>query len=312
MRKVQLVKKMMAVFASVVLLVGTFTGCARKPQIDPVQVMQAVMDAELKGEVDEYVKLSGEAKEDVLKKYDELLEEFATGIAQELEAVGTTIDQAELKDLSKRMLASAKYEVQDAKKDEDDNYTVNVAVYPSDLIGKSLESTVALILEKAGNGEAIDIDPGSLVMEAYNKGLENQTYGEAEIYTVRLTHDEDYRYTPVREDLEAIGSALYTIPEELVIASGKDYGNPYLNWMKEDWEAASMEEKIKCCLAMVQKMFGFSDEEMAMVDTADPALQEGAQMMMEGIQEMYDGGFNLSVGDFTEFMMSMGMDFTQY
>lgn len=306
------VKKVIAVLSSVILVAAGFAGCGKKAEIDPVKVMQAVMDAELKGDVDEYVKLSGEEKEDVLEEYDELLDSFAEGLAQEFESVGAAIlDQNELKDLAKKMLASAKYEVRDAEKDEDDNYTVNIAVYPSDLIGTTIQTAVKMTLENPADSADFGTELGNLIMDAFNEGIENQTYGEAELYPVRLIHDEDYQYEPDRDDLEAIGSALYTIPEELVVASGKDYGNTYLNWMKEDWQAASDGEKANCCMAMMQKMFGFSDEQMAAINTTDPVLQEGVQMMMVGIEEMYDGGLNLSVGDFTEYMMSLGMDFTE-
>ncbi|WP_251388019.1 hypothetical protein [Mediterraneibacter agrestimuris] len=312
MKKMIRVKRIMAVLTGAVLFAAAFTGCSKKAEIDPVKVMQAVMDAELKGDVDEYVKLSGEEKEDVLEEYDELLDDFAEGLAQEFEAVGAIIaDQNELKDLAKKMLASAKYEVRDAEKDEDDNYTVNIAIYPSDLIGATMQTAVKMILENPEGGADFGTELGNLIIDAFNEGIEKQTYGEEVVYPVRLIHDEDYQYEPDRGDLEAIGSGLYTIPEELVVASGKDYGNTYLNWLKEDWQTASDDEKMNCCLAMMQKMFGFSDEQMAMIDKADPALQEGTQMMMVGIEEMYDGGLNLSVGDFTEYMMSLGMDFTE-
>lgn len=312
MKRMIRVKRIIAVLIGVILIAAAFTGCSKKAEIDPVKVMQAVMDAELKGDVDEYVKLSGEEKEDVLEQYDELLDSFAEGLAQEFESVGATIlDQNELKDLAKKMLASAKYEVRDAEKDEDDNYTVNIAVYPSDLIGATMQTAVKMILESPAGGADLGTELGNLIMDAFNEGVKNQTYGEAELYPVRLTHDEDYQYEPDRDDLEAIGSALYTIPEELVVASGKDYGNTYLNWLKEDWQAASDDEKVNCCMAMMQKMFGFSNEDIAMINTTDPVLQEGVQMMMVGIEEMYDGGLNMSVGDFTEYMMSLGMDFTE-
>lgn len=311
MKKSRQVKRVMAVLISVIMIAAAFTGCSKKPEIDPVRVMQAVMDAELKGEVDEYVKLSGEDKEEVLETYDELLDGFASELAQEFESVGATMDQAELKDLAKKMLASAKYEVQDAEKDEDDNYKVNIAVYPSDLINTTMQNAMKMILENPESGADFGTELGNLIIDAYNKGIENQTYGEAEVFPVRLTHDEDYQYEPVREDLEAIGEALYTIPEELVVASGKDYGNTYLNWLKEDWQAASDDERMKCCMEMMKKMFGFSDEDIAAVDTSDPVFQEGIQMMMVGIEEIYDSGLNMSVGDFTEYMMSMGMNFAE-
>lgn len=312
MKKAGKVKWITAVMMSVFMIAVVFAGCGKKPEIDPVKAMQAVMDAELKGDVDEYVKLSGAEKEDVLEAYDEVVGGLANELAAEFESLGAVTDQNELKDLAKKMLASAKYEVQDAEKDENDNYIVNIAVYPSDLINTTVQTVFKKMFENPENiSDFVNAEFGSLMMDAYNEGIENQTYGEAEIYTVRLTHDEDYQYVANEDDLEAIGFALYAIPEELVVGSGKDYGNTYLNWMKEEWQAASDEERVNCCLEMVRTIFGFTEEEMAMVDKSDPTLQEGVQMMMSGIEEMYDGGLNMSVGDFTEYMMSMGMNFTE-
>lgn len=311
MKKVRKMKRIMVVLMSVFMIAAVFAGCGKKPEIDPVRVIQAVMDAELKGDVDEYVKLSGEEKEDVLAIYDEAVEGLADELATEFEILGAAPAEDELKELAKKMLASAKYEVQDAEKDEDDNYTVNVAVYPSDLIRTTIQTAFKKMMENPGSIANLEAEFGSLMMDAYNEGIENQTYGGAEIYTVRLTHDDDYQYSPNEEDLVALGSALYAFPEELVVGSGKDYGNIYLNWMKEDWQAATDDEKVNCCLEMVRTIFGFTEEEMAMVDKSDPTLQEGVQMMMDGIEEVYDSGLNMSVGDFTEYMMSMGMDFAE-
>lgn len=308
MKRARKVKQIMVVLMSVFMIAAVFAGCGKKPEIDPVRVIQAVMDAELKGDVDEYVELSGEEKEDVLAIYDEAVEGLTNELAAEFEILGVAPDEDELKELAKKMLASAKYEVQDAEKDEDDNYTVNVAVYPSDLIRTTIQTAFKKMMENPESIANLEAEFASLMMDAYNEGIENQTYGEAEIYTVRLTHDNDYQYSPNEEDLVALGSALYAIPEELVVGSGKDYGNTYLNWMKEDWQAATDDEKVNCCLEMVRTIFGFTEEEMAMVDKSDPTLQEGIQMMMVGIEEVYDGGLNMSVGDFTEYMMSMGMD----
>lgn len=306
MKKMVQVKKIMAVLISAVMFAAAFTGCGKKNEIDPVKTVQAVMDAELKGNFDEYVKLSGEDTADLQERYDEVIDELVSVLTDEYESFAAEdIEQDALKEVAKDMLASAKYEVQEAEKDENGNYTVNVAIYPSDLIEKAIQAAVKTILE---NPES---ESGDLIIDAFHTGLEDQTYGEAVICPVRLILDDDDQYEVNQDDLEAIGSKLYTLPEELVVATGKDYGNVYLNWMKEDWENASDEEKTNCCLAVLQKMIGLSDEDMAVADTSDPVLQEGIQMMMIGISDIYDSELNMSVGDFTEYMMSLGMDFTE-
>lgn len=305
MKKMGKMRKSIVVFLAILLFALTFTGCIGKPKIDPVETVQAILDAELKGELDAYVKLSGEKKEDVSKEYEEVLDNFAKGIAEELKVMGASaVSLDDAKELSKKMLASGKYEVQDAEKDKNDNYTVNVAVYPSNLVETAIQSMVKKIIETplTDTGEI-----GTIVMESFNEAISNQSYGEAQVFTVRLTHNEDYQYEASEEDLEALGNGLFEIPEELTVASGKDYGNVYLNWLKADWEAASDDEKVKCCLTMIQKIGGFTDEEMAYVNPEDATVQVGVSQMKDGIQEMYESGIDMSIGDFVEYMMSMGL-----
>ncbi len=300
-------KKAVAICLTMFLFALMFTGCVGKAKIDPVKTVKAIMDAELKGELDEYVKLSGEKKEDVSKEYEKVLDSFAMGLAEELKVMGgSAVNLDEAKELSKKMLASAKYEVQDAEKDDDDNYTVNVAVYPSNLVENAMQSMVKKIIEEPlkDTGEI-----STIMMESFDEAVANQSYGEAKVLPVHLTHDEDYRYEVAEEDLEALGNELFELPEELTIASGKDYGNVYLNWLKEDWEAASDDEKAKCCLAIIQKIGGFTDADMAYINPSDATVQMGVQQMKEGIQEMYEEGINMSIGDFTEYMMSLGLTF---
>ena len=79
------------------------------------------------------------------------------------------------------------------------------------------------------------------------------------------------------------------------------------NTLKEDWNAASDTEKVNCCMVIVQKVGGLSDDEMSWIDPSDPTIQEAIEQMKTGVQMMYDNGVNMSIGDFTEYMMSMGL-----
>lgn len=294
-------KRIMTLLLSVIMVAAVLGGCGGRPKIDPVKTIQAMMDAALKGEVSEYAKISGESEEDLKAEYEELLNMLSEGMEAELSMFGAT--DLDTKPLAEEMIRSVKYEVADATEDKDGNYLVNVLVYPSDFMELALQETIknAIAVE---NADQI----GEVVIQAFGTALDQQTFGEPETYQVRILYNEEEKnYEVSDEDMQVIGETFFAIPEELTVATGKDYGNVYLNWLKEDWNAASDEEKTNCCLKILQKAGGFSDEEMSWIDMSEPVIQQSIQQMKDGIQMIYDNGVNMSVGDFTEYMMSMGL-----
>lgn len=294
-------KKIMGIVVSVLLIATMLIGCVGRPKIDPVKTIQAMMDATLKGDVAEYAKITGESEEDLKEEYEELLDMLSTQIDAELSALSMT--GLDTRGLAEKMISSVKYEVKDATEDKEGNYTVNVLVYPSDFMELALQETVKGAMATPSQDQL-----GEVVMNAYENAISNQTFGEPESFPVRIMYDEEAKQYEVNEDdMTAVGNRFFAMPEELSIASGKDYGNQYLNWLKEDWNAASDAEKANCCIAIVQKVGGFSDEEMSWIDISDPAIQESIELMKTGVQTVYDNGVNMSIGDFTEYMMSMGL-----
>lgn len=294
-------RKIMGVVVSVLMIATMLIGCGGRPKIDPVKTIQAMMDATLKGDVAEYAKITGESEEDLKEEYEELLDMLSTQIDAELSAIAMT--GLDTRGLAEKVISSVKYEVKDATEDKEGNYTVNVLVYPSDFMELALKETVKGAIATPSLDQL-----GEVVMKAYENAISNQTFGEPESFPVRIMYDEEAKqYEVNEEDMTAVGNRFFAMPEELSIASGKDFGNQYLNWLKEDWNAASDAEKVNCCMAIVQKVGGFSDDEMSWIDPSDPTIQEAIEQMKTGVQIMYDNGVNMSVGDFTEYMMSMGL-----
>lgn len=294
-------RKIMGAVVSVLMIATMLIGCGGRPKIDPVKTIQAMMDATLKGDVAEYAKITGESEEDLKEEYEELLDMLSTQIDAELSALAMT--GLDTRGLAEKMISSVKYEVKDATEDKEGNYTVNVLVYPSDFMELALKETVKGAIATTSLDQL-----GEVVMKAYENAISNQTFGEPESFPVRIMYDEEAKqYEVNEEDVTAVGNRFFAMPEELSIASGKDFGNQYLNWLKEDWNAASDAEKANCCMAIVQKVGGFSDDEMTWIDPSDPTIQEAIEQMKTGVQMMYDNGVNMSVGDFTEYMMSMGL-----
>lgn len=295
------IKKIVGIVVSILLISTMLIGCGGRPKIDPVKTIQSMMDATLKGEVTEYAKITGESEEDLKEEYEELLDMLSAEIDAELNVFAMT--GLDTRALAQKMISSVKYEVKDAIEDKEGNYTVNVLVYPSDFMELAMQETIKGAMATASLDQL-----GEVVMKAYENAISNQTFGEPESFPVRILYDEEEKQYEVNDDdMTAIGNRFFAMPEELSIASGKDYGNQYLNWLKEDWNAASDGEKANCCLAIIQKVGGFSDEEMSWIDTSDPSIQESIEQMKQGVQMIYDNGVNMSIGDFTEYMMTMGL-----
>ncbi len=296
-----------AVLCAVILMltVGT-AGCSKKAEIDPEQVTDAVMKLALQGDVEDYVALSGEDAAEVEKEYNEMLKEFS----EEFVELGFSSEFSEnYVEMAKKMLASGKYEILDSLKDEEDNYTVDIAVYPSDLFTLTMDKVIEKALASSGT---VDMDSTwefaeTAFLEAVDEAVEEQTYGEAQTFQFHLIHDEEYVYSYDPEEITQITQIMFAVPDTLMQGSGTDYGNDYLNWTSADWNAASEEEKTMCCLAIVQKISGFTDEQIAMIDPADPEIQEGIDQMKSGLDMVFSSGFNLSVGDYTTFLMDAGM-----
>ena len=245
-------RKIMGGVVSVLMIATMLIGCGGRPQIDPVKTIQAMMDATLKGDVAEYAKITGESEEDLKEEYEELLDMISTQIDAELSAIAMT--GLDTRGLAEKMISSVKYEVKDATEDKEGNYTVNVLVYPSDFIELALKETVKSAIATPSLDQL-----GEVVMKAYENAASNQTFGEPESFPVRIMYDEEVKqYEVNEEDMTAVGNRFFSMPEELSIASGKDFGNQYLNWLKEDWNAASDAEKVNCCMVIVQKVGGLS------------------------------------------------------
>lgn len=282
------------------LIMMCLSGCGRKG-IDAEAAVDAYLKAETRGEFEEYAKMAEVDKEELEKNYEDTLGELKE-MFQQVESLGVDVGD-ELVEEMRNLLATAKYEVTGSERDDDGNYTVDVDVYPSDVI--------TLFFEKVMEGAmaATDVSQvGDVIVQGLRDAIAEQSYGEPETCTVRITYNEENkRYEISDEDTnELIGkffdfqNALGMDLSQLYAPSGTVYDDPYLNWTYEDWAAATEEEKTQCCLAMVKNMQGLTDEQMAMFDLNDPSLQEAVQTMKDGMELGYSGGLNISIGDYVE------------
>ena len=286
------------------LIMLCLSGCGRKG-IDAEAAVDAYLKAETRGEFEEYAKMAGVDKEELEKNYTDTLEEMKM-MFKHVESLGIDVGD-ELVEEIRNLLATAKYEITGSVRDDDGNYTVDVDVYPSDVI--------TLFFEKIMEGAmaATEVEQlGDVMVQGLRDAIAEQSYGEPETCQVRITYNkENKRYEISDEDTNELVGKFFDFQDaigmdlsQLYAPSGTVYDDPYLNWTYADWTAAAEEEKTQCCLAILKEMQGLTDEQMAMFDLNDPSLQEAVQAMKDGIELGYSGGLNISIGDYVEIIKS--------
>lgn len=300
-------RKVFAMALVAMLVVTSMTACGGKKEIDASAAVDAYLKAETKGEFGEYAKLTGEDEAELKEEYEETLDEVTEMFAA-AETLGIDFGD-DMREEFKNLLASVKYEVKDAKQDDEGNYVVDVDVYPSDVISLFFAKVMSAVQGVSDTDEL-----GDMILQEFKAAVAEQSYGDPVTYQVHLDYNEESKQYEINEsDIDALAADFYSFDDNLenlvsqmYTPTGKDYGNVYLNWTYEDWSAASEEEKTQCCLAMTQAINGLTDEEMAMIDVNDPTVQEGVQVIKDGIEMSYSSGMDLSMGDYMEVVLGMG------
>lgn len=275
-----------------ILLLSLLAGCGKK-EIDAEKAVDAYLRAETKGEFEDYAKLVGEKEEDLKEEYEETLEEL-TSVFDEVKSVGMDFGD-DMHTEIKNVLGSVKYEITGSTKDDDGNYTVDVNVYPSDICTLFFNKAVEVAQNSSGSTEEL----GEQFIQALRDAIAEQSYGDAVAHQVHLDYDEDDKKYEINEDdINTLATDFFDdYVNSLYQPSGTVYDNPYYNWTKTEWDAASDEEKTNCCMAMIQEIQGLTDEQMASIDLNDASIQAAVQQIKEGIDLSFSSGTGLSIGD---------------
>lgn len=293
-------RKGMAVLLLLLMSLALISGCGKK-ELDAEAAVDAYLRAEMQGDVDDYANLLGRDAEEVQEEYDENINQMME-MFSDVETLGGSFTY-EFPQTIRELLATAKYEITGSQKDEEGNYTVDVTVYPSDVFTIFYEKTVEASLNADDNS-----DLGSLVLQALKDAVEEQSFGEGEVHQVRLNYNKDEnKYEFDEDDTTELMEAFFAVDstgEALYESTGTVYDNPYLNWTKREWEAATDAEKTQCCLALVQELQGLSDEDMDAIDLNDETVQQGIRQMKEGLDLSFESGMDISVGDYAVLVQS--------
>lgn len=290
-------KRSLALVLAVVLLMPVLAGCGRR-EIDGVKAVEAYLKAQTKGEFGDYAELTGTDEQELKDAYEESLDDVMS-IFEEVDLFKVDFGDS-VKEEVKKILGSVKYEVISSEKDGDDDYVVDVDVYPSDVFGLAFGKLIEASKTVGGDTEMV----GDLMIQAFSDAVAEQSYGEAVRCQIHINYDEASKQYSINEtDAQALAENFFDLEgalENLFAPSGTVYDNPYFNWTLTEWNAASEEEKAQCCLAILQSLQGLSDEDMAGIDLNDPNVQTAIEQMKDAVDLTYSGGTQISIGDYVE------------
>lgn len=192
-------KLVAAALAGVMVL--SMAACS-KEDFDAKGYVQGALDAQFKGEYAAHAEDIGQTEEEVKEQIEsETLKEAQTAVS--MYGIPATDEEIQTYvDLILDGVKKVEYEVQDAVKDDNDNFTVDVVITPVGLLDK-LEDVFSAKIEEAAAGENFD---ESQIMGIFNEAVK-ESIEQAETYdpqtiTLNVTYTEEgnNRIYSVNED----------------------------------------------------------------------------------------------------------------
>ena len=212
-------KKRLVTLFMALAMVLSMTACGSG--FDASGYVEGYLDANFKGEFDDYAKIcdkeASEVEDAYNKTLDDALESCFTGITLSDDAM------SQLKDTFINLYKQAKYTVNEAEKDGD-KYNVSVKVEPL-YLGLTTENMTELTEEAAKkytdenpDNSSYDTDKLSeiyvqLMVDFLNEKAENPTYGEATTIDVVVYRNDNKQYTLSTSDQTTLSNALFTNDE---------------------------------------------------------------------------------------------------
>ena len=195
--------------ARAVMLCLSLAACKGK-DFDAKGYVKSVLDAHYHGEYKDYAKYldisEEEAKADLDKDVDQQID-------QEVAAIIDLGDEgkARYKEMLEKVEKLAKYEVKDAKKQDNGNYVVTVEVEPSNIY-QTLEQNSTSVTEEKVNQGLMPSDPAvftDILVESIQKSIDGNTYGDATTVEVNVTKDDNGAYGLEESEVQKLADALF-------------------------------------------------------------------------------------------------------
>lgn len=199
-------RRLIAAGLAVMMCLG-LTACGK--DFDAAGYTKSVLDANYHAEYADYAKFRNisedEAKAEVVDAMDEQITSAFVGMNV------TDEDKAKYIEAADKVYALAKYEVGEAEKQDDGSFIVKVTVEASDAFQLSAGYVEELAVEYANEGQ----DPSdtsvlvAILVESFERGIENNSYSEATTVEVKVTESGDNVYGIDQSEMDALESAMF-------------------------------------------------------------------------------------------------------
>lgn len=209
-------KSLLAILMAAVMCI--MSACGSK--FDSGAYVKACLDAQFKGEYEEYVKVTESTKEEAEKLYKDGLDNLMASYAAL--PLSEEMNQ-KLRGAYADMLKAAKYSIKESK-GEGDELTVVVSVEPMKCFEKYEEDLaeiqkafMAEWQEKAMNGEEVPSEAELMelmagkVYEDLVERVKNTEYGEAQTIEVKVKKDSKNVYKVDEKDLTKVAEAAFQL-----------------------------------------------------------------------------------------------------
>ncbi len=189
-------------------------GCGKK--FDASGYVKSFMDMLTKGEVEEYMKYTGQSEEEAKKDYNAMTD----AMMESAGGVGVSEDvQERFKDVYVKILAKSKYTVKDAVETDEGGYTVDVEIEPItglyDGLSEEIQKEAAeYAQELISKGEEVDQTAltdwvFNLMLDKMEERMDSLSYGDPTTVTVEIEKDgNSYKIKDEEQVGEQIGMAL--------------------------------------------------------------------------------------------------------
>ncbi len=184
-------KRILSVVLAVMVCLG-LAACGK--DFDAAGYTKSVLDANYHGEYKDYAKFRNlsedEAKAEIEDAMDAQIEAAFLGQDVSDEA------KAKYREAVMGIMKLSKYEVKGAKKDDNGNYTVTIEIEPVNTFSMANDAFTEISTQYVTDGKDmtnVDVIVDALV-EAINKVVTENTYGEKVSMELHVTADEDNVY----------------------------------------------------------------------------------------------------------------------
>ncbi|MBS6194707.1 MAG: hypothetical protein KH828_03885 [Clostridiales bacterium] len=195
------------------ILLAALAGCS-KDKFDASAYATALLDAEYKGNFDEYAKLSGLDAEELASRYEETIANLVSldagdsTVAPGNETIPPQMHQ-DYTDLWKNVLKKTDYKVTETEKTSDTSYKISLETRQMNFHSLSGEILTEKLMEYYASST---IDPEAdtefsqlqFMLESYQEALEDLTYADPETVTLTLSKEENSSFTISDEELDTL------------------------------------------------------------------------------------------------------------